>query len=828
MKKWRRVVAAALAGAMMLGTTGIMSYADEAVSGSGSGEESMTESASEAPTGSARTWELVDGNWYFYNKNGKAYRNRIIKQGGQYFYLGDDYAMASNELIYLVQEEPSEEEMQEPDYNPILDSHWYEIDEDEIEDLPENVNWEIMYAASFGNLVQNTWRMIDGYGKASYDEDNCDWYFFDEDGFALTSGAYDIGEEGNQSKFCFYPNGVMVRCGWYAEDVAEAVKAEIANEETADHELIGKVLDAEGLSDPSDINVYAYHEASEKNYYFQHEGFLAEEMRYVKGDWYYIDNDENGYVSNLITTEMQGKWKKAQINTIEDLYFTDEDVSGAEIEIEVGKTIELEFEVEFATASNAREGKLSKYHDIYVTRTFYGENPGMMTKNTSAKQAKLTVDGGVVRYTATAPGTVEVNLHIDDLVEWVTITSVLPTDEAKLETAAADLVENALKNSGTGLETDSVNALKAVANEDTSGVAMTAMTNAWTNNQAAVESMENALVLSEGIELKQSEVSAVAEESLGTVATEAKVIGAALLAEKSAQLVVDEAHDVDAVVTILANDEIENVTAIELDLAVDGEAVSELELPVIIQIQAPEGFENGDILYHIHEDGEPEEVKYTFDTETNIITFAVNKFSTFVFAQKSTVVADDVVVDNNNDSDDDESETTISVSTTAKEEVKPVVTIDEKKGQVSSETGIITGTGEGYSEWIAETAVDGTTAWKFEYADGTMAAGTVETRADGTTYVQPAWEMINGKWFAFGADAYAMSSWVADEKLGGWFYVDINFGMLTGWQQIGSVWYYLNPISNGKKGICLLDAWIDGWYVDATGAWDGKAQVVAQ
>ncbi|WP_455649905.1 Ig-like domain-containing protein [Enterocloster citroniae] len=146
---------------------------------------------------------------------------------------------------------------------------------------------------------------------------------------------------------------------------------------------------------------------------------------------------------------------------------------------------------------------------------------------------------------------------------------------------------------------------------------------------------------------------------------------------------------------------------------------------------------------------------------------------------------------------------------------------DPKKGKVNSLSGIITGSGSGYSNWQPETA-DGTVRWRLQYADGTTAAGTIVTGEDGSTYEQPAWEMVNGAWYPFGADGYVQSGMIYDPALGGYFYIDTNTGMKTGWQLIDGKWYYFNPVSDGKQGIMFADAWIDGWYVDKNGLWNGE------
>ncbi|KAA6138655.1 hypothetical protein F2P57_02060 [[Clostridium] symbiosum] len=79
-----------------------------------------------------------------------------------------------------------------------------------------------------------------------------------------------------------------------------------------------------------------------------------------------------------------------------------------------------------------------------------------------------------------------------------------------------------------------------------------------------------------------------------------------------------------------------------------------------------------------------------------------------------------------------------------------------------------------------------------------------------STYERLTWELNNGAWHVFGADGYAKSGLVFDPALGGYFYIDINTGMKTGWQLIDGKWYYSNPISDSKRGIMFTDAWIDG------------------
>ena len=133
------------------------------------------------------------------------------------------------------------------------------------------------------------------------------------------------------------------------------------------------------------------------------------------------------------------------------------------------------------------------------------------------------------------------------------------------------------------------------------------------------------------------------------------------------------------------------------------------------------------------------------------------------------------------------------------------IRVDAKKGYVNTATGIITGNRKGYSSWISEKHTDlekkeEIQVWKLQYADGTFASGKMKTREDGTVYEQVAWEQINGSWYAFDANGYALAGFIQDVEAGETFYVDINRGMLTGWQKINEQWYYFQEASDGKKG----------------------------
>lgn len=80
--------------------------------------------------------------------------------------------------------------------------------------------------------------------------------------------------------------------------------------------------------------------------------------------------------------------------------------------------------------------------------------------------------------------------------------------------------------------------------------------------------------------------------------------------------------------------------------------------------------------------------------------------------------------------------------------------------------------------------------------------------------------MINGAWYAFCADGYTKSGFFFDHEQNSWFFIDINSGMKTGWQQIENNWYYFNPVSDGTMGKLYTSATTpDGYQVDENGRW---------
>ena len=150
-----------------------------------------------------------------------------------------------------------------------------------------------------------------------------------------------------------------------------------------------------------------------------------------------------------------------------------------------------------------------------------------------------------------------------------------------------------------------------------------------------------------------------------------------------------------------------------------------------------------------------------------------------------------------------------------------VVSHDSVKGTIDSMAGIITGetnsfVNDGKSHWMMDEH-----GWWLRFADNTYPKGSVRDSGG----VSHCWEQINGKWWAFDETGYAKTGWLRDEDYGGWFYMDLEHGMQTGWVLLDGVWYYFNPISDGKRGIMYAEQRTpDGYYVDKNGVWDGRSK----
>ena len=150
-----------------------------------------------------------------------------------------------------------------------------------------------------------------------------------------------------------------------------------------------------------------------------------------------------------------------------------------------------------------------------------------------------------------------------------------------------------------------------------------------------------------------------------------------------------------------------------------------------------------------------------------------------------------------------------------------VIRQDSVKGTIDSTAGIITGetnsfVNDGKSHWMMDEH-----GWWLRFADNTYPKGIVRDSGD----ISHSWEQINGNWWAFDEAGYAKTGWLRDEDYGGWFYMDLERGMQTGWVLLDGAWYYFNPSSDGKRGIMYAGQRTpDGYYVDKNGVWDGRSK----
>ena len=110
--------------------------------------------------------------------------------------------------------------------------------------------------------------------------------------------------------------------------------------------------------------------------------------------------------------------------------------------------------------------------------------------------------------------------------------------------------------------------------------------------------------------------------------------------------------------------------------------------------------------------------------------------------------------------------------------------------------------------------LDGT--WYYLNADGSMAKdtwiGTYYVDESGAWVVEGWQQSGYGWWYQRANGTYPHSEW---EIINGiWYHFDENGYMQTGWLNSDGTWYYLNA-----DGSMATDTYVDGYYVDANGAW---------
>lgn len=120
--------------------------------------------------------------------------------------------------------------------------------------------------------------------------------------------------------------------------------------------------------------------------------------------------------------------------------------------------------------------------------------------------------------------------------------------------------------------------------------------------------------------------------------------------------------------------------------------------------------------------------------------------------------------------------------------------------------------------WIDNYYVDASGVWipsKEKPTDKWITSGNRKwyRHADGS-YTKNDWEVIDGKYYRFDKDGWMVTGW---QKIGNvTYYMDKTTGERygEGWHWIDGNCYYMN--ANGEMAV---DTWIDGYYVDESGKW---------
>ena len=159
-------------------------------------------------------------------------------------------------------------------------------------------------------------------------------------------------------------------------------------------------------------------------------------------------------------------------------------------------------------------------------------------------------------------------------------------------------------------------------------------------------------------------------------------------------------------------------------------------------------------------------------------------------------------------------------------ERKPDISRDSKKGYIDPVKGIIPGAAnkavnDGHSHWMKDK-----NGWWLRYSDGSYAAGKmIVGEHDNMQTVEHQWELINGSWYTFDEQGYLRVGLFYDAGYRGWFYMDENSGMQTGWVLINERWYFFNPVSDGTRGMMFTGRKTpDEYFVTEDGSWDGKTK----
>lgn len=122
---------------------------------------------------------------------------------------------------------------------------------------------------------------------------------------------------------------------------------------------------------------------------------------------------------------------------------------------------------------------------------------------------------------------------------------------------------------------------------------------------------------------------------------------------------------------------------------------------------------------------------------------------------------------------------------------------------------------------VSNSWVQNNSNWSYAQADGTLAKGWKQVNGtwyyfDKNSTMAIGWRAIGGTWYYLQSDGAMKTGWLSDA--GHWYYLGADGDMKTGWIKDGGKSYYLNASGDMAENTTTPD----GYYVDASGAWNEK------
>lgn len=814
MRNWKRIAATVLATTMMVSSTMTISYADEAPQ-------------------NGWVYNEEDSVWNLY-RNGKMMVSSLSIEKTNAYYLGADGDMAAGEILHLYHKADDDgalgnvfEVYYEDDIPKYVNKKG--IENDVPEDQRENIT--TVYAKPDGRLAKNDWIILND-GEVAYNEDDEDsaWYYFGDN--ENTENVWGNGIDGSKifnayeyqmvvdqkfkqggKKYLMDEDGQMFRADWYKGKE----EGSIPEEEYRYYSYFGNMV--QGKKD------------ADENY----------EFRYLNGKWFAFKEDgtpmnviftdggpieESGELSAFenYTISLGSEGKKMQrLSTVNDVVYTG---SNAELVYEIvdedtwkdikagnadDEWMSIIFDIDLASPANASVAPQldARFHDIYVKRDLSDNNhPGMMTGGVKAKLGTINAENNTieVKFAAGTTGTTWVTLYVDGIEETVAVHSVLPSDENAATESAKTIINTVFDSTGSGLETDNVEGLKSLV-EENELIADTLLDN-MVDYSDDVANLESSYSMINGI-TTTNQTSDAASELLG--GGDVTVVGAALNMDGEGVA----AFNVDEADTMGMEEDYKNTVGFDYTLTLGGEEETEFSVPVVITTPIPEGMDGNEVeVYHSHDGGTPTLVEnVTVNESEGTLSFAVNKFSTFIFAQGLLDDGDDNTDDDNTGDNNIGNEGGVGTDPTpapesSKEDNEPAYTKDYLASLKAKEEAAAK------EETVAGQWIQSEKGWLFKNEDGSSLVNE--------------WKKLtyNGKtdWYRFNADGYMATGWFTAADGNIYYLNPISNGfqgaMLTGWQLIDGFWYYFNPVDDAIQGAMYRNTTTpDGYQVDANGRW---------